>query len=141
MFHSTDIGVSWTLLNKGLERRKIYAITSVEDTLFAGTNRGLFRFNLKSSSVDDLDRSGVWEQLPVAASKSIHAFAVSGHRIYVVTGRLKIMADMDVFDIGTIAKMVMSKQPLWTVFRSTDQGDSWVDITPTNVFETNTISI
>ena len=139
VFRSEDVGVSWTPLNKGLERRKIYAITSVEDTLFAGTNRGLFRFNLKSSSVDDLDRSGVWEQLPIAESKSIHAFAVSEHRMYVVAGRLKIMADMDVFDIGAIAKTVVSKQPLWAVFRSTDQGDSWVDITPTKVFENKTV--
>ncbi len=138
MFHSKDIGVSWTPLNKGLAKRKIYAITSIENALFAGTNRGLFRLNLNSQSVDDLDKSGVWEQLPVAESISIHAFAVSEHRIYVVAGRLKITADIDVLDIGAIAKAVLSKQPLWTVFRTTDQGDSWIDITPTKVLKNKT---
>ena len=140
MFYSGDLGVTWTPLNKGMGRRKIYAIASAEKTLFAGTNQGVFRFNLKSGSVDDLDRSGEWEQLPVAESKSIHAFAVSEHRIYVVTGGLKIMEDMDVFDIGSIAKTVLSKQSLWTVFRSTDQGDSWVDITPTEVLENKVVA-
>ena len=143
VFRSTDMGVSWTPLNKGLKRRKVYAITSVEDALFAGTNQGIFRFKHKSSSVDDSDRSGVWEQLPVAESKSIHAFAVSENRMYAVAGLLKITADMDVFDIGTIgtiiAKTLVSKQPLWAVFRSTDQGNSWVDITPTEVFENKTV--
>lgn len=140
IYHSKDMGVSWRPLNKGLKRRKIYAITSVEDALFAGTNRGLFHFNLEPSSHDSLGKSGVWKQLPVAESKSIHAIIISEHRIYIVTGRLKIMADIDVFDIGTIAKTVLSKQPLWTVFRSTDQGDSWVDITPAKVIENKVVA-
>lgn len=140
IFRSTDMGVSWTPLKKGLGRREVYVITSTENALFAGTNRGIFRFNLKSGSIDDLDGSGVWEQLPVAESKSIHAFAVSEHGIYVVAGRLKVMADMDVFDIGAIAKTLISKESLWTVFRSTDQGDSWVDITPTKVSENKIVT-
>ncbi len=138
VYRSEDMGVSWTLLNKGLEKRKIYAVTSVANALFAGTNRGLYRLNLDPSSEDNLDRSGVWKQLPVSESKSIHAFAVSENRIYVVAGNLKITADMDVLDIGSIAKIVLSKQSLWTVFRSTDQGNSWVDITPTEVLENKT---
>ncbi len=140
IFFSDDGGVSWTPLNKGLARRKIYALTSVENELFAGTNRGLFRFNLEPGSADGLDRSGVWKKLPVAESKSIHAFAVAGHRLYVVAGHLKIFADMDFMDIGAIAKATLSKQPIWAVFRSTDQGDSWVDITPTKVFENKTVA-
>lgn len=133
IFFSDDAGVSWTPLNNGLARRKIYALTSVENALFAGTDRGLFRFNPEPSSEDGLDRSGVWEQLPVAESQSIHAFAVAGHRLYVVAGHLKISADKDSLDIGAIVKAALSKQPIWAVFRSTDQGDSWTDITPTKV--------
>lgn len=136
VFRSNDAGVSWTPLNNGLKRRKIYALTSVENALFAGTNRGLFRFNLEPNSEDGLDRSGVWEKLPVAESKSIHAFAVAGHRLYVVAGLLKISADMKNFmDIGTTLKVMMSKKSLWSVFRSTDRGNSWTDITPTNVIQ------
>ena len=132
IFFSDDAGVSWTPLNNGLASRKIYAVTSAENTLFAGTDQGLFRFNLEQSSVDGLGRSGVWEQLPVAESKSIHAFAVSEHRLYVVAGRLKIMTDITLMEA---VKTALSKQPLWAVFRSTDQGNSWTDITPKDVFQ------
>lgn len=118
IFYSDDAGVSWTPLNKGLARRKIYTLASHENALFAGTNRGLFRFNLETNSEDGLDRSGVWKKLPVAESKSIHAFAGSEHHLYVLAGNRKIPADMNFMDI------VLSKQPLWAVFRSTDQGDS-----------------
>lgn len=140
IFFSDDAGVSWTPLNKGLARRKIYALTSVENALFAGTDRGLFRFNPEPNSKDGHDRSGVWKKLPVAESKSIHAFAVSGHRLYVVAGHFKISADKDSLDIGAIAKVVLSKQPIWAVFRSTDQGDSWTDITPTKVSENKIVA-
>ena len=140
IFFSDDAGVSWTPLNKGLARRKIYALTSVENALFAGTNRGLFRFNPEPDSEDGLDRSGVWKKLPVAESKSIHAFAVLEHRLYVVAGDLKISADKDSLDIGAIAKAVLSKEPIWAVFRSTDQGDSWTDITPTKISENKRVT-
>ena len=134
IFFSDDAGVSWTPLNNGLAGRKIYAVASAENVLFAGTDRGLFRFNLEPSSEGGLDRSGVWEQLPVAESKSIHAFAVAGHRLYIVAGRLRILTDIKFMEA---IKTVLSKQPLWTVFRSTDRGDSWLDITPTHAFEKN----
>ena len=128
IFFSDDAGASWTPLKNGLGWRKIYTLTSVENALFAGTNTGLFRLNLE----DNLDKSGVWKKLPVAKSKSIHAFAVAGHRLYVVAGNFKIAADMDFTDIG---RAIIGKRPLWAVFRSTDQGDSWVDITPTDAFQ------
>ena len=134
IFFSDDVGVSWTPLNNGLASRKIYAVASNENTLFAGTDQGLFRFNLEPSSENGLDRSGVWEQLPVAESKSIHAFAVSEHRLYVVAGRLKIMTDTTLMEA---IKTALSKQPLWSVFRSTDQGNSWTDITPKDIIEKN----
>ena len=138
IFFSDDAGVSWTPLNNGLGSRKIYAVTSVENALFTGTDRGLFRFNPEPSSEDGLGRSGVWEQLPVAESKSIHAFAVSEHRLYVVAGHRRIVIDMFAnraqFGFGTIIKEAL-KQPSWAVFRSTDQGDSWTDITPSDTFQ------
>ena len=135
MFYSNDGGINWTPINTGLENRKIYAVTSTADALFAGTNRGVFRLKLESKSEDNPKNSGIWKQLPIAETESIHAFAVSEHRMYIVAGGLKIMDDVSAIDIGSIAKKVLSKEPLWTVFRSTDQGNSWVDITPTKVLE------
>ena len=140
MFYSNDGGVNWTPINIGLENRKIYAVTSTANALFAGTNRGVFRLNLASGPEDNPKSSGIWKQLPLAETKSIHAFAVSEHRMYIVAGGLKIMDDVSAIDIGSIAKRVLSKEPLWTVFRSTDQGDSWVDITPTKVLENKVVA-
>lgn len=141
VFRSEDAGVSWTPLNNGLADRKIYALTSAENTIFAGTDRGLFRLNIKPSSEDDTDRLGVWEQLSVAESKSIHAFAMAGHRLYVVAGHLRIIADLNLKDaIRTTVKAMLNKQPLWSVFRSTDRGNSWTDITPTCVLEKKNIA-
>ena len=140
IFYSDDAGVSWTPLNKGLAIRKIYAVASHKNTLFAGTNRGLFRFNLEPNSEDGLDTSGVWEKLPVAESKSIHAFAVSEHYLYVLVGNRKIPADMNFIDIAAMAKTLRNKQLLWAVFRSTDQGNSWTDITPKDFFQKGEIS-
>ncbi len=140
MFYSNDGGVNWTSINNGLENRKIYAVTSTANALFAGTNRGIFRLNLESKSEDNTKKPGIWKQLPIVETKSIHAFAVSEHRIYIVAGGLKIMDDVSAIDIGAIAKRVLSKEPLWTVFRSTDQGDSWVDITPTKVLENKVVA-
>ncbi len=142
IFFSDDAGVSWTPLNNGLARRKIYALTSVENVLFAGTDRGLFRLNLESSSEDGLDRSDVWEQLPVAESKFIHVCTVAGHRLYIVA--ILFPSNMTGMNLGGIiknaVKMIRSKQPLWSVFRSTDQGDSWTDITPKNFYQKDEIS-
>ena len=50
VFYSHDIGVTWTPLNTGLENRKIYAMTLNQNVLFAGTDKGLFRFNIEPIS-------------------------------------------------------------------------------------------
>ncbi len=140
IYYSDDAGISWTPLKKGLAFRKIYTLTSHENTLFAGTDRGLFRFNPEPNSEDGLDRSGVWEKLLVAESKSIHAFAVSEHRLYVLVGNRKITADMNFIDIAAMAKTPLSQLYIWKVFKSTDQGNSWTDITPKNYFQKDEIS-
>ena len=140
MFYSNDEGTTWTPINNGLENRKIYAVTTHLNALYAGTDKGIFRFKLQPTSDDTPVKSGEWKQLHVAESDSIHAFAVSEHRLYVVAGQRKIMDDIDVIDIGAIAKSILSKKPLWSVLRSTDQGDSWVDITPTEISENRVVT-
>lgn len=132
IFYSDDAGVSWKPLNKGIARRKIYALASDENTLFAGTDQGLYRFNLETSSEDGLNNSSLWIQLPIAETKSIHAISISGHNMYILAGRLRIMVDMNLMEA---IKIGLSKEPMWTVFRSTDKGNSWTDITPTNTLQ------
>ena len=134
IFFSDNAGSSWTPLNKGLALRKVYVITSIENTLFAGTDRGLFRLILEPSLENGSNESDVWKQLPVAKSLSIHAIKVSDHRLYLLAGLLRISSDIRL--IGSL-KAVLGKQPLWSVFRSTDYGESWTDITPKDSFDRN----
>ncbi|MCY3720795.1 MAG: sigma-70 family RNA polymerase sigma factor [Candidatus Poribacteria bacterium] len=43
IFRSTDAGQHWTPLNNGLAGKRIYTVAAMENTLFAGTNQGLYR--------------------------------------------------------------------------------------------------
>ena len=122
IFHSIDGGKQWTPLNEGLSGKRIYAVAAVGNTVFAGTNEGLYRLN-----------SDVWEQLPVNASKAVHSLAVMENNLYVGMGP-------DPFVLGPpkaggkYAVHIVSKDtaPLWKIFHSTDLGESWTEITPKN---------
>ena len=75
VFRSTDAGEQWTRLDDGLMDRTISKVAAIGDTVFAGTDRGLYRFN-----------TGVWERLLVDVSGSIHSLVVSEDSLYVSTG-------------------------------------------------------
>ena len=47
IFRSTDAGKQWTLLNNGLADRKNYKLTAAGNTVFAGTDKGLYRPQLR----------------------------------------------------------------------------------------------
>ena len=66
VFRSTDMGKQWNSFSNGLTGKKIYALAGVKNTMFAGTNRGLYRLNA----------SELWEQLSAGASDAIHALEV-----------------------------------------------------------------
>ena len=66
VFRSTDAGAHWTLLKDGLADKAVSEVAAVGNTVFAGTNSGLYRLN-----------SAVWEQMPIAASEVIHSLVVS----------------------------------------------------------------
>ena len=119
IFRSEDGGKSWRSLIVGaLTGRQIHAIAAVGNILFAGTDAGLYR--LKSER---------WEKLNIPSASgselAIHALAVDEYRLYVAAGnlfpnqtgvRLKIPGTADV--------------PWWSLYRSTDQGDTWYTINP-----------
>ena len=52
VFRSTDMGAQWNPFNEGLTGKHIYIVTKIGNTVFTGTNEGLYRLN-----------SGVWEQV------------------------------------------------------------------------------
>ena len=122
VFRSTDAGAQWTLLNDGLTDKNVSAVAAIGNTIFAGTNSGLYRLN-----------SGVWDQLPVATSEVIHSLVVSENNLYVVTGHT-------LFTLGLLESRLKDKGQIIRgynasssrVFYSTDLGASWIEITPKN---------
>ena len=122
VFRSVDAGKSWIPLSDGnLTDRKIRAITAVENTLFAGTDNGLYRFNIDT-----------WERLTIRPAETsenklaIHALAVDEHRLYVAAGDELTNQNQ----IGMQLKSSMTGNDRWSLYRSTDRGDSWYSIDP-----------
>ena len=114
VFRSVDAGKSWTSLTDGkLTDRKIQAITAIENTLFVGTDNGLYRHS-----------SGGWEQLqlPVAEAKNISALASADHRLYVAVGQGVKSFNFSIGISGTTHNTSLS------LYRSIDLGDSWQTI-------------
>ena len=122
VFRTTDAGAPWVLLNDGLIDPTITAVAAIGDTVFAGTNTGLYRLN-----------SGTWEQLPVATSEVIHSLVVSENNLYVVTGHT-------LFTLGLLESRLKEAGEIITrhnassssIFHSADLGASWTEITPKN---------
>ena len=111
VFRSTDAGKHWTPVNGGLTGSKIYKLAAIGRTVFAGTDRGLYRLN-----------SDIWEQLPIEASQTIYALAVFEDHLYIGTGP-KARQIRYVNDVRTDR-----------ILRSKDLGASWTEITPENEF-------
>ncbi len=126
IFRSDDAGKSWKNMNDGLDSRfaqksGIYTLQLSGDILFAGTSLGIYRF-----------KTGTWEhlQLPVDNTVVVRSLAVSEDNIYVAV-------EVNIFEgDGTpdenYHKLCDLSKDSWWVFRSTDGGDSWTDITPTD---------
>ena len=139
IYQSKDSGKQWTALNDGFDfddessEKKIIAVTSIRNTAFVLTNRGLYRLN-----------SGRWEKLPIEMHKPFNTFdslAVSENNLYVATSldllsRLKIKspeAEIDTEVGKEYLELITSGEIHWKIFHSTDLGNSWTDITPKKV--------
>ena len=110
VFRSVDAGKSWTsLTDENLTDRKIQAIAAIEDTLFVGTDKGLYRHS-----------SGSWEQLPVGETGNIRALASTEHRLYVAVGN-----DVQNKTFSMTISIVSTSKTSLSLYRSTDLGDSW----------------
>ena len=120
IFRSVDAGKSWIPLNDGnLMDRKIRAIAAVENTLFAGTDNGLYRLNIDTWEKLSIDQTDIPQN-----ELSIHALAVDEHRLYVGAG--KDLTNQPV----TQFKTSITGDLWWSLYRSTDQGDTWYSIDP-----------
>ena len=126
IFRSTDAGNQWTPLNNEVADSVVFSVAAIENTVFIGTNKGLYRLH-----------SGTCEKLLIDTTKAIRSLSVSGNNLYVGTGR-------DLSQLGTEEGRTAHLEKLmeefksntnvrkWEIFHSTDLGDSWTDITPTS---------
>ena len=124
IFRSTDDGRQWTLLNTEVADSGIRAIAVIGNTVFVGTNRGLYRLH-----------SETWEKLPIDTTKAIDSLAVSENNVYVGTGLDISQLDTPEGRKAYVEKLmsgVNSNTRGWEVFHSIDLGNSWTDITPTS---------
>ena len=117
IYRSEDRGKAWIPLNDGLANRKIRALAVVENTVLAGTDDGLYRFN-----------AGIWKRLPLTHTDGdgqkvvIHALAAAGHRLYAAVGKQAISK------VGGTVKATMIGNTWWSLYRSTDLGDTWYTV-------------
>ena len=126
IFRSDDAGKSWTNMDDGLDNRliadgEICTLRASQDTLFAGTYLGIYRAKTET-----------WErlQLPVDNTVIVNCLAVSDDNIY-VAAKVNIM-EGDGTPIENYHNLCDISKDSWWVFRSTDGGDSWTNITPSD---------
>ena len=123
IFRSTNAGAQWNPLENGLTAENVYTATAVKNTIFAGTNKGLYRLN-----------SDVWERLPVHPSQqAILSLTVFENNLYVVAGpepaRWKFSQSIE----NIAVQIHITDSPsLERVFHSIDLGASWTEITHGN---------
>ena len=128
IFRSDD-GRSWKKMNDGLEstlqkKAGISSLSVCQNTLFVGTSMGVYRYNEK-----------IWEhlQLPVDTTVRVCSLVVCDNKIYVAVAVNILEGDgtpgENYLELGKEGKQS------WWVLCSTDYGNSWSDITPTDVRE------
>ena len=120
IFRSTDAGAQWNLLENGLTDENVYAVAAVGNTIFAGTNKDLYRLN-----------SDVWERLSVHPSQqAILSLAVFENNLYVETGPEPLRWTSLESSTDYIVRInTMDSPSLERVFHSIDLGASWTEIT------------
>lgn len=123
VFRSTDAGEQWMHLKNGLMGRKISKMAAVGNTVFANTDKGLYRLD-----------EGVWKRLLADVSGSIYSLAVSEGSLYVGTGPDFRALPHIRSKHRKIAQAVYDDNlSLSRVFHSADLGISWTEITPIGV--------
>ena len=105
---SEDIGKTWNVIDEALTG-EVNTLKVIQNTLFAATSTGLYHLDGDS-----------WQRLqfPVHEAKKIVSFVGTENHLYV-------LGEWDWENVGP-------QERTWWLFRSTDKGQSWEDITPTN---------
>ena len=114
-----DNGKTWITVGDGLAG-EIHILSVVQDTLFAATTADFYRLDVDS-----------WHplQFPVPEAEIMGALAWTDSTLYVMA-----QLHWDKLDGDTLQQMDRGQKRSWWVFRSSDKGESWTDITPTNAW-------
>ena len=127
VYHAKDSKASWVPLKDGLDANRIQALAAVENTVFAGTDNGLYRLSAGTWESVSIRPEGVSTEKP-----TIYALAVAEHRLYVAAGEAFTNR------IEMQSKSGMTNNAWWSLYRSTDSGDSWYSIDPWERLENET---
>ncbi len=131
VFRTDDVGKTWTPLLEGLEDTKIQTIAAIQDTVFAGTNKGLYRLN-----------NNVWEQVLIDPENMedktlyISALVVAENNLYVAAKQVgknrstEIDIALDPLKTDLESAPFRLKHASWSIYHSNDMGNSWNVITP-----------
>ena len=111
IFRSVNAGRKWISMNNGLTGKRISAVASVGDSVFIGTNRGLYTL-----------KSGIWDQLPIDPLKTVHSMTVFENNLYLVTGPDFLSPEF--FEANAPENMSRN------IYHSVDSGFTWREITP-----------
>ena len=122
VFRSTDAGAGWNHLQDGLTNETVYAVAAVGDTVFVGTDEGLYRLN-----------SDIWHQLHVGLSGAVYAVTRFENNLYIEIGSNHfpwdpIESQQNEADNVTILDDTNSSR----ILHSTDLGVSWTEVTDEN---------
>ena len=118
VYYSQDKGASWVPLENGLDAKRIHALAAVENTVFAGTDNGLYRLGAEKWERVSIRPEGVSTE-----KSTIYALIVAEHRLYVAAGE----AFTNWLELRSKG---MTNNAWWSLYRSTDSGDSWYAIDP-----------
>ena len=121
VFRSTDVGAQWTLFDDELMGRTFSGVVAVGNTVFAGTDKGLYRLD-----------SGTWERLLKDVSGSVYSLAVAEDSLYVSTGPDFLRLEQIESEPTEAMQMIYNdNSSSGRAFHSRDLGASWTEITPT----------
>lgn len=127
LFRSDDVGKTWIPMTQDLHaymmKMNVVPGISISDAvalgnkIFVGTNRGLYRV-----TTDD------WELLPFYGPQFINALIAAEDKLYVIAGPDLTGATIFEYQHLDLSVEILKFPP--RIFRSTDFGDTWVDISP-----------
>ena len=121
MFRSTDVGAQWTVFDE-LMGRTFSGVATVGNTVFAGTDKGLYRLD-----------SGVWQRLLEDVSGSVYSLSVAENKLYVSMGPDFLRLEQIESEPPEVMQMTYEdNSSLGRAFHSSDLGASWTEITPTS---------